>query len=57
MYRSTYAIVRIEVLVKNKARYLRRILRKRRTLYYYNYDDIRNLRKKIENIEAKNVHV
>ena len=42
MYKSTYVFVRIEVLAKTKVRCLRWILRKQRTLYYYNYDNIRN---------------
>ena len=52
MYKSTYVIVRLEVLMKNKVRYLRKILHKQRNLYYYNYVNIRNL-KKLANIEAK----
>ena len=46
MKEFTYVMVRIEVLVKNIVRCLRRILCNQRTLYYYNYDNIRSLRKK-----------
>ena len=42
MHKSTYVIVRLEVLVKNKVRCLHRILRKQRILYYHNYVNFRN---------------
>ena len=47
MSKSTYAIVRLEILVKNKVRYLRRILGEQQALYYYNYVNIKNLRKSL----------